>query len=240
MDLTKIIDTLNDVLRLRREGQGAEALTLFSAFKVDDFPAFNINSGAGFKFDPKGFIYFVNHDWDNFYADDFIRVVKKSLQLKRHLNSRTSVYKPPCRKDPEYRAWERMKRRCYDNKFDSYPYYGGRGITVYEPWHNDYEAFLAHVGKRPSSGHSLDRIDNDKGYEPGNVRWATSLEQKNNRRNVYKITYNGETMSLEAWAQRTGISRGTIRKRLKDHPPEVVLAGSRGERLAFKKRAANG
>jgi hypothetical protein len=238
MDLTETIDALNVILRLRRGGKDAEALKAFGAIKASDLPKFNIDSGIGIKLNPASFVYYVKHDWDNFYADDFIRRVTGAIRQRRHMYSRKDTYKPPCRQDPEYRAWERMKRRCYDKNFDSYPNYGGRGITVYEPWHNDYEAFLAHVGKRPSSDYSLDRIENNGNYEPGNVRWATSLEQKNNRRSVHKVTFNGETLSLTGWERRTGISRTTLKKRLKDHPPEVVLAGTPGERRAFKERAA--
>lgn len=67
-----------------------------------------------------------------------------------------------------------------------YEHYGGRGITVCERWRESYPAFLADVGRKPSPQHSLDRIDNDGHYEPGNVRWATAKQQANNRRKAAK------------------------------------------------------
>jgi hypothetical protein len=71
----------------------------------------------------------------------------------------------------------------------SYPQYGGRGITVCERWRSDFSAFLADMGERPSLDHSIDRLDNDGNYEPGNCRWATRSEQQQNKRRFFK----GET-----------------------------------------------
>jgi hypothetical protein len=82
----------------------------------------------------------------------------------------------------EHKCWASMKARCLNPSALNFKHYGGRGITVCDEWVDDYEAFLAHVGRRPSSQHSLDRVDNERGYEPGNVRWATKTEQARNRR----------------------------------------------------------
>jgi hypothetical protein len=77
-----------------------------------------------------------------------------------------------------------MKARCYNPKDTKYPDYGGRGIVMCDEWRNSFEAFLADVGPRPAPGLSIDRIDNDGNYEPGNVRWATHVvQQSNTRRN---------------------------------------------------------
>ena len=83
---------------------------------------------------------------------------------------------------PEHRAWRSAKERCTYPKASSYERYGGRGISMCAEWLNDFPAFFTHVGTKPSPKHQLDRIDNEKGYEPGNVKWSTPQEQARNRR----------------------------------------------------------
>ena len=108
---------------------------------------------------------------------------------------------------PEYRAWSGMIDRCERPSFSQFADYGGRGIRVCEEWRRDFAAFLAHVGPRPSSQHSIDRIDNARGYEPGNVRWATRTEQARNKRN------NRIAHLLDA-AAANGVKRGTLYARI--------------------------
>ena len=79
----------------------------------------------------------------------------------------------------EYPSWHSMMHRCYNPKRNSFKNYGGRGILVCQRWH-DLKNFIADMGERPSAKYSLDRIDNDKGYEPGNCRWAIRKEQARN------------------------------------------------------------
>ncbi len=107
-----------------------------------------------------------------------------------------------------------MIRRCTYPSMDRYPQYGGRGISICEQWRKSFESFLADVGRAPSPSHSLDRIDNDGNYEPGNVRWATRSEQTLNSGKSRQITLNGVRQSIGEWSALTGINRQTIQMRL--------------------------
>jgi len=84
----------------------------------------------------------------------------------------------------EFRAWCSMKSRCYVETNEKYPIYGGRGITVHDAWLTDFQAFYDHVGPKPEPRYSLDRIDVNGNYEPGNVRWATPSQQRLNQRRM--------------------------------------------------------
>lgn len=92
---------------------------------------------------------------------------------------------------PEYLAWVSMKARCYNPGFIESANYMGRGITVCDEWRNDSKAFMAYMGEKPSPKHSLDRINNDGNYEPGNVKWSTSLQQGANKTTRSKYSYPG-------------------------------------------------
>jgi hypothetical protein len=83
---------------------------------------------------------------------------------------------------PEYRVWAAMKRRCCNPNVWNFHRYGGRGIRMCDEWRDSFAAFYAHIGQRPSAQHSVDRIDNNGNYEPGNVRWATRQQQRANQR----------------------------------------------------------
>jgi hypothetical protein len=115
----------------------------------------------------------------------------------------------------EYAAWTTMKSRCYNSNNKRYDMYGGRGILVCDEWLHNYSAFLAYVGRKPSPEYTLDRIDNDKGYEPGNVRWATPKEQNGNRSNSVKLDFNGKIQSLKDWSKEIGVAYKTLHARYK-------------------------
>jgi hypothetical protein len=115
---------------------------------------------------------------------------------------------------PEYRAWKAMIERCENPRCKFYRNYGGRGISVHASWRKSFATFLADTGNRPTDKHSLDRIDNDRGYEPGNVRWALRCQQNRNRRGLRLLTFQGRTACAQEWADITGIRVTTIVSRL--------------------------
>jgi hypothetical protein len=122
------------------------------------------------------------------------------------------------KKTPEiartYRSWYSMRRRCYSPNTNGYARYGGAGIAVCDRWRESFESFLADVGARPE-GTTLDRINNDLGYEPGNVRWATLKEQGRNKRANRVVEWRGERRCLAEWAEITGIDFATLHTRMR-------------------------
>ena len=115
---------------------------------------------------------------------------------------------------PEYQAWRNVIGRTANPKAAGYCRYGGRGIKICKEWVESFTAFYEHVGPRPSPKHSLDRIDNNGNYEPGNVRWVTRKKQQQNLRTNFNITHNGETKCLREWARLSGVAKETIRRRI--------------------------
>lgn len=117
---------------------------------------------------------------------------------------------------PEYKAWVSMIQRCINPKTRGWERYGGRGITVCREWAENFQVFFQYVGPRPTARHSLDRFPNPDGnYEPGNVRWATPQEQGRNKQSNHSVTVDNVTLTISEWAERTGLSKTTIRERLK-------------------------
>ncbi len=119
------------------------------------------------------------------------------------------------RRRPLYSTWLSMIRRCHVPGSGGYPRYGGRGIRVCERWRSAFDAFERDMGPRPSPKHSLDRINNDGDYEPGNCRWATSEEQSRNRSTTVRISFRGEELTLIEWAKRYRIHPDTVRDRIR-------------------------
>jgi hypothetical protein len=100
-------------------------------------------------------------------------------------------------KTAEYRAWAKIKERCYsDCRENIAKYYKSIGITMCRKWRDSFENFLEDMGQRPSPKHSIDRIDVNGNYEPGNCRWATLEQQANNKRRTIFVEVNGEKMPL--------------------------------------------
>lgn len=108
----------------------------------------------------------------------------------------------------EFNTFRAIKYRCNNKNAQQYDLYGGRGIQCK---FNSYEEFLAEVGRRPSNKHSIDRIDNNKDYEPGNVRWATTKEQANNRRTTIFLEYDNKNLPMTEWARLMQVTYTTFR-----------------------------
>lgn len=132
----------------------------------------------------------------------------------------------------EWAAWHRIKLRCYNKSHDSYVHYGARGITVCDRWRTSFEAFLADMGPMPPDKPTIDRLDNSKGYEPGNCRWASVTEQNRNKGNNVFLTYGERTMTTAEWAREIGMSHSGFADRLKYMTLEeaMTLPDQRGQR----------
>lgn len=136
---------------------------------------------------------------------------------------------------PLYSLWQKMIDRCTNPKAQKFHHYGGRGITIYGPWKTDLMAFVKEIGERPSPKASVDRIRNERGYEPGNVRWATQKEQTSNtRRNVWLDTPQGRMIASDA-ADAYGIPKPTLYTRIESGWPADKLLAPPGA-FGLKKR----
>jgi hypothetical protein len=136
---------------------------------------------------------------------------------------------------PEYRAWRSMFQRCYDETCPAYKRYGGRGIKVCKRWRDSYLSFLADMGRKPSLSHTLERVDNDKGYESGNVVWATPKQQAQNTLNTArarKLTFRGITLRISQWADKLGMSAKVLHNRMSLGwaPARILTQPIRGRR----------
>lgn len=135
----------------------------------------------------------------------------------------------------EYHAWSAMKSRCFHAKNASFDRYGGRGISVYAPWVESFEAFLQDMGPRPSPDHSLDRINNDGNYEPSNCRWATRVQQSRNKSSNRMLTWNGVTDCLQGWSDRLSIPASILQSRVRlGWDTERILSTKAGVRVKRK------
>lgn len=114
---------------------------------------------------------------------------------------------------PTYRSWNSAWNRCRSPSVDGYEQYGGRGITFCKRWQK-FENFLADMGERPD-GTTLDRIDTNGNYEPGNCRWATAKEQNRNRRNTRFVEFRGERVCLAEAAEKAALSYNVVCMRLR-------------------------
>lgn len=107
-----------------------------------------------------------------------------------------------------------MLARCHNPRNKSFHRYGGRGIDVCSEWRESFAKFFADVGPRPTSGHSLDRVDVDGAYEPGNVRWATAKQQQRNRSNNLRVVAGGAEVLLKEACEQRGLPYNTVWQRI--------------------------
>ena len=113
-------------------------------------------------------------------------------------------------RNPEYSCWLSLRARCNRKTDPNYSKYGGRGITVCSRWNDSFTDFLKDIGPRPSKQHTIDRIDNNKGYSPDNCRWATKKEQSRNMRNNVRLLFDGDKLTIREWSEKLGISSQTL------------------------------
>lgn len=116
----------------------------------------------------------------------------------------------------EYSIWVGMIQRCHNEKSKDYPKYGARGIVVDPMWRESFEAFYMHMGPRPSTEYSVERLDVDGNYEPSNCIWATATVQNRNRRTNIVLTVGDESKTLSEWAldKRAAVGYTTMYKRI--------------------------
>lgn len=135
---------------------------------------------------------------------------------------------------PEYKAWQGLRDRCYNEDAEQYPNYGGRGVSVCKEWLNSFEAFYADMGPRPEKGYSIDRVDVNGDYEPSNCRWATGETQSNNKRCNKYFILDGERLTLSQIARKYKIPLATLTCRVyRDGLSiETAVAKKANQRLA--------
>ena len=139
-------------------------------------------------------------------------------------------------KPPEYFIWIQMKQRCNNPNHKRYKDYGARGISVCKKWMDSFESFIKDVGWRPSKELSIDRIDNSKGYEPSNVRWATSKQQSQNRDHVTLVDHNGKSTSLKDYCKLNNLNYGTVKSRIERDGWTLNEALKPGNPFRFRER----
>lgn len=117
-------------------------------------------------------------------------------------------------KSVEFKTWSGIKSRCVNPSDKAYRYYGGRGIKMCDRWANSFETFLSDMGCRPDVTHSIDRVDVNGNYEPGNCRWANRVTQARNTRCNRVILFNGMSKCCSEWEEALNLPRRRVSDRL--------------------------
>lgn len=149
-------------------------------------------------------------------------------RLRTHGMSRT----------PTYRSWQAAKERCHNPNNARYASYGGSGIAMCERWRNSFDAFLEDMGKRPL-GKTLDRVDQCRGYEPGNCQWATAAEQSLTRGTTRLYRWRGTWMTVRQISEVEGITYNTLRKLARRaHTIQIAVAETKAKKRQFLRQTA--
>lgn len=139
---------------------------------------------------------------------DKCKAEKQRQRMLTHGETKTSLYS----------TWRGIKDRCYNTNNSFYYLYGDRKIEMFDEWLDSYESFRDYVTKLPNygkSGYSIDRIDVNKGYVPGNIRWASAETQANNRRDNHLMELDGKILTAKQWSKRLGIKYSTLMNRIR-------------------------
>lgn len=142
-------------------------------------------------------------------------------------------------KTPEYNTWRLMIKRCHNQHDKAFFRYGMRGIEVCERWRYSFPNFLADMGKKPSPEHSIDRIENDKGYFPENCRWATKVEQARNTKRNRWYEYNGKRMLFTDWVEELKIPKSTLERWLKKYTIKEIVENKAGILAQLRQNIVN-
>jgi len=161
-----------------------------------------------------------------------LKKARLSAMYTKHGQARNALMKTP-----EYKTWIGMKTRCFNTKSKDWPLYGGRGVTICKEWRDSFEAFFSYVGKKPSPDMSIDRYPDTNGnYEPGNVRWATPLDQVHNRRptthckNGHPLTDENSYIDKRYGGRTCKTCRKETRREYEKHRPKRDYAAERSRR----------
>lgn len=119
------------------------------------------------------------------------------------------------RRSSEYACWCQMKDRCHNPKSEAYKWYGARGIFVCKEWRAGFENFISDMGRKPGPNYTIERLENNGPYCPGNCKWATRIEQALNRRSCHYLKYNGKQIAATAFARVLQVSPDYVYRRLR-------------------------
>jgi len=141
---------------------------------------------------------------------------RKRIKQEKHGLSKSKLYS----------IWTNIKYRCYNPNQESYKNYGGKGIKMSESWYNSFLTFKNDIGERPDDSYTVERNDVEGDYCKENCRWATMVEQNNNKTNNHYITYNNETFTLSQWSGKLGIPVYILASRINDLKWDIEKAFS--------------